>query len=304
MYFERIETTDPDVAQEVSHMFTVEGQDIETVVGGLPIPDKKAIVKIDIHEPKVLGVVGKGWEPVQPEVLYEMAGELLQATGGSINGVLNLHDGAVIGISFKLADREYVENDKIDLGFIMLTAFNGMYGLSGSAHSYRHTTASMANTSSKVFNLKHTKFVGNRIAVVKDMLKYYNQEITSFDALMNRLVTKPMRKEDAIEWFRSLFPKPNSMRSERILNNSVDTFVGLLDDQRQVPGVYGTSYGVWCALTEYVNHHRTLRIHNGRDPEEVRFQTVNFGTGNALIQKGMAVLSKDFVFSEEEFLID
>jgi len=188
----------------------------------------------------------------------------------------------------------------------MLTAFNGMYGLSGSAQSYRHATNSMANTSSKVFNLKHTKFVGNRIEVVKDMLKYYNQEITSFDALMNRLVTKPMRKEDAVEWFRSLFPLPNSVRSERILDKSVETFVGLLNDQRtnQVPGVYGTSYGVWCALTEYVNHHRILRIHNGRDSEEVRFQTVNFGTGNALIQKGLGILSKDFVFSEEEFMID
>ena len=49
MYFERIETTDPDVAKEVSHMFTVEGQSIETV-GGLPITDKKAMVKIQLGQ--------------------------------------------------------------------------------------------------------------------------------------------------------------------------------------------------------------------------------------------------------------
>jgi len=303
MYFESCDTTNPETARVISHNFEVEGQRLRSEREVL-VDTHKAIARQDTN--KILGIVGINWEPVQPQVLYDMAGELLEATGGSINGVLSLHEGSVIGISFKLAEREFVENDKIDLGFIMLTAFNGMYGLSGSAQSYRHATNSMANTSSKVFNLKHTKFVGNRIEVVKDMLKYYNQEITSFDALMNRLVTKPMRKEDAVEWFRSLFPLPNSVRSERILDKSVETFVGLLNDQRtnQVPGVYGTSYGVWCALTEYVNHHRILRIHNGRDSEEVRFQTVNFGTGNALIQKGLGILSKDFVFSEEEFMID
>lgn len=310
MYFESIDTIDPEVARMVSHNFDVAGKRLQTVEeyvtpnieGGIEIPDKKAIIRIDTNQ--YLGTVGINWEPVQPKVLYEMAGDLIVATSGSINGVLNMHNGAVIGISFKLADREYVDNDRIDLNFLMLTAFNGMYGLSGSAMTYRHETESIANTSNKVFNLKHTKFVGNRIEVVKDMLKYYNQEITSFDTLMNRLVTRPMSKEMAIEWFKSLFPAPRGQRSELILEKSIDTFTGLLNNQRRIPGVYGTSYGAWCALTEYVNHNRIIRVHNNRDPEEVRFQTINFGTGNTLIQKGIHILSQEFEFDESEFMID
>jgi hypothetical protein len=325
MYFESIDTRDPEEARKVKHDFIVESQRISTEIG-LPIPDKKAIVKIedtsqpinnDLFDPMpnmtpsysdtytYLGTVGIGWEPVQPSVLYDMAGELLESTGGSINGILNMHEGAVIGISFKLAEREYVTNDKMDLNFLMLTAFNGMYGLSGNAIAYRYATDSMANTSNKVFNLKHTKFVANRIAVVKDMLKYYNQEINSFDVLMNRLVTKPMSNTVAIDWFRSLFPKPQTSRSEVLLENSVEKFVQILGRQYEenVPGVKGTSYGAWCALTEYVNHQRTVRVHNDRDEDEVRFQSINFGTGNRVIQKGISKLS-EFHFDANEFMID
>lgn len=297
-----IDTQNADEALLYAHNFTVESQDIKTE-RDIWIPDKKAIVRVDTNQ--YLGTVGKGWEPVQPEVLYSMAKELIEATDGSINGLVNMLDGAVIGISFKLAEREFVEDDKIDLNFLMLTAFNGMYGLSGSAIAYRHANDSMANTSSKVFNLKHTKFVGNRIEVVKDMLKYYNQEIRSFDMLMNKLVTKPMSEELAIDWFKTLFPKANTTRSSRLLENSVDKFVTLLrgEANRGVPGVSGTSYGAWCALSQYINHYRTIRVHNDRDPEEVRFQTINFGTGNTMMQKGITKLTNDY-FDEDEFMID
>ena len=294
-----INTQDVDYARRVCHDFVVGKQQIKTEVN-IWIPDKKAIVRLDNNT--VLGVVGSNWEPVQPSVLYDMAQELINATGGSINGLVTMFNGAVIGISFKLAEREFVENDKIDLNFLMLTAFNGMYGLSGSALAYRHASNSMSNTSKKVFNLKHTKFVGNRIEVVKDMLKYYNQEIRSFDMLMNRLVTKPMNERSSINWFKSLFPKARSVRSKRILDNSATVFKGILRTQEFKHGVSGTSYGAWCALTQYVNHNRSTRVHNGRDSEEVRFQAINFGTGNELIQKGIRKLTN--FFEKEEFMID
>jgi hypothetical protein len=117
-----IDTQNTNEALLLCHNFNVESQDIKTE-RDIWIPDKKAIVRRDTNQ--YLGTVGKGWEPVQPIVLYNMAEELIQATDGRINGLINMLDGAVIGISFKLAEREFVEDDKIDLNFLMLTAFNG-----------------------------------------------------------------------------------------------------------------------------------------------------------------------------------
>ena len=297
MHFTPLNTKDANRIRNTYHPFEVESQRMKTERNIL-IPDKIAMIRTDTNG--YLGTVGLNWEPVQPETLYSMAKELIKATDGKINGVVSLLDGAIIGISFKLTEREYVQDDKLDLNFFMLTAFNGMYGLSGSASSYRHSSRSYANTSNKVFNLKHTKFVGNRIEVVKDMLKYYNQEITSFDLTMNRLVTRPMSEDVAVEWFETLYPR--SSRHTKPFGEAVDIFKSLLRSQNN-QGVAGTSYGAWCALTEYVNHYKTIRVHNGRDPEEVRFQSINFGTGNSLIQSGITKLT-NFHFEEDEFIID
>jgi hypothetical protein len=297
MHFTPLNTKNANVIRNRYHNFEVESQRIKTERNIL-IPDKKAMIRTDTNG--YLGTVGKNWEPVQPEVLYDMAKELIKATDGKINGVVNLFDGAIIGISFKLAEREYIENDFLDLNFFMLTAFNGMYGLSGSSSSYRHSSRSYANTSNKAFNLKHTKFVGNRIEVVKDMLKYYNQEITSFDLTMNRLVTRPMSEDIAVEWFETLYPR--SSRHTKPFREAVDIFKRLLRNE-YLEGVKGTSYGAWAALTHYVNHYKTVKVHNGRDPEEVRFQSINFGTGNNLIQSGITKLT-NFHFEEDEFIID
>lgn len=306
MFFNQIETTDIEEAKTAGdHNFMVESQRL-TTERGLLVPDKKAMVRED--QQTYLGTVGIDWEPVQPYVLYDLANKLMEATAetnGKINGVFNMFGGAVIGISFKLAEREYVANDKVDLNFIMLTAFNGMYGLNGSALTYRPVSQSMANTSNKLFNLRHTKFISNRIEVVKDMLKYYNREISSFDAKMNRLVTVSMSQEEAIRWFRSCFPKPKTERSERILENSVNNFVYLLHNGKGsgISGVKRTRYGAWCALTEYINHDRSVRVHNDRDEDEVRFQSINFGTANRLVQTGLRNLTVDFEFNEDEFMV-
>jgi phage/plasmid-like protein (TIGR03299 family) len=303
--FTKIETTDTNVAMEVAgHDFEVEKQRIHTERNNM-IPDHVAVCKKDTNE--YLGTVGIGWEPVQPSTVYELAKELMDATGGSINEVFSMKGSSVIGISFKLAEREYIEGDKLSLNFLMVTSFDGTYGIAGHATCYSVNRDTQVNTSNKVYNLKHTRFVGNRLEVVKGMLKFYNSEIQLFDEKMGRLVTKAMSREDTIRWFRSLFPEPKSPRGERILENQVALFLDSYDSNT-MQGVRGTRYGAFQALVDYINNHRSVRVHNGRDEDEVKFQSIHFGTANHLAQKAIRSLTKDFKeevteFSEEEFTL-
>ena len=145
------------------------------------------------------------------------------------------------------------------------------------------------------------------MSVVKEMLKFYKKEIESFDEKMMKMVGKRMNEQDAVNWFKSLFPKPKSPRAERKLDNQVLIFIDCLRSGRgsEISGVKGTSYGAFQALTEYINHYRSTRIHNGRDEDEVRYQTIHFGSGNTLTQKGLNTLSEmDMEFDESDFLID
>lgn len=79
MHFYRLQTQNPDVVRNRYHSFEVESQRIKTDRNIL-IPDKKAMIRTDTNT--YLGTVGINWEPVQPEVLYDMAKELIKATNG------------------------------------------------------------------------------------------------------------------------------------------------------------------------------------------------------------------------------
>ena len=304
MSITKILTSNVDVAMDVAgHNFEVEKTPL-SYNGGI-VPDHVAVVNKETG--KYLGTVGIGYEPVQPKVIYTLAQELMDSTVGTINGVINMMNGAVIGISFSLAEREYVAGDPTELNFLMLTSFNGTYALCGSATTNRISCLNQVNASSRIYSLKHTRFVGNRIGVVKNIMKYYNHEIKSFDKKMEKLVNTRMDTGEALDWFRSLFPVPKSPLSERKLEKTVITFLECLQNGRgsNIPGVRGTSYGAFQALTEYINHHRTIRVHEGRDEDEVRFRSIHFGSSNTLAQKGINSLTvNDMEFSEEDFMIE
>jgi phage/plasmid-like protein (TIGR03299 family) len=304
MFMTKLETTDTLQAMEVGdHNFTVEKQNLVTDQG-IDAPNHVGIIRTDNQE--YLGTVGKGWEPVQPESIYELAESMLEATGGHINGVFKMFGSSVMGISFKIADREYVEGDPIDLNFIMMNAFDGSHGVAGHATTTRRISQTVANPSKKVYNLRHTKNVANRMQVVKNMIKHFKKEIAIFDNKMKRLVTEHMSQQEAVDWFRSLFPEPKTKRAEVALENQVEIFIDCLVNGHgsDIPGVRGTRYGAYQALTEYINHYKSIRVCNDRDEDEVRFQSIHFGSGSDLNQKGLSKLTSSFTFTEDDFMID
>jgi len=304
MFMTNLETQDyTSACIESGHNFIVEKINLRTD-NGIIVPEHVGIV--DVTNNRYLGTVGKGWTPVQPQTIYEIGDELIKSTNAVIKGGFSLNNGSVMGITFKLAEREYIAGDPIDLNFMMINAFNGKYAISGQATTFRHNAGTSINTSGKIYNLKHTKNVENRIQVVKEMMKYYENEIKNFDANMTHLAGQRMNEEQAVSWFRSLFPNPSTEAAERRLENQVAIFIGCLREGMgsNIIGVKNTAYGAFQALTEYICFKRSTRVHNGRDEEEVRFESIHFGSGNTVTQKGLGNLLSSFVFSEDDFLID
>jgi phage/plasmid-like protein (TIGR03299 family) len=303
-FFQKLETQNVYEAMEAgNHDFEAIKEDLFTA-DGLRIPDHVAVLNQTTGD--YLGTVGRNYEPVQPSTFYELGDELIKSTGAVVDGILNLRGGSTMGLSFHLADREYIDGDPIALNFMMLNGFDGWQGLSGFAPTNRAACTNVCNASNKVYNLKHTKNVLNRVTVVKNMLKYYQNEIANFDEKMNFLVGHRMNQGEAVAWFRSLFPKPTTSRAESGLDNKVTIFINCLLNGRgsNIPGVRGTSYGAFQALTEYINHYRTTRVTAGRDEDEVRFEGIHFGTGNTLTQRGLNSLTRSFTFSASDFHIE
>lgn len=296
--FKKIGTKDVKEAMKAGgHEFEVVLEPLYTK-NGLLIPDTVGVVynknrEDNYREDHYLGTVGTQWQPVQPSVVYEIADELIKLTDGIINGVVNLRGGSIMGVSLTLSRKEYIKNDPVDLNFIILNSFDGSHGLSGYGSISRECCLNQCNTSNKVYNLRHTKNVMDKVNVIKSMLRYYRNEIKTFDKKMIKMVNKRMSKPLAVKWFQSLFPKPTSERKITTLENQTRIFIECLEEGKgtDIPGVKDTCYGAFQALTEYINHHRTTRVHSDRNEGEVRFEAIHFGSGNALAQRGMKTIT-------------
>lgn len=288
-----IDTNNVHEAMEMGdHNYTVEMVPVK-LPDGTEIWDKKAVVRMD--NGAYLGTVGRDYQPVQPIAIYEMVHAMMEATGGKINGVVDMHGGSVFGVSLNLANREYIPGDNVELNFLILAAHNGRYGILGRALTNRLVCLNQVPSSTKLFNLKHTRFVENRLDTAAKMLTYYDREIKSFDASMKQLVDLRMNEQMTKHFIHGMYPDPakkESDRSRSIRENQMATLINLLDDGKgtDIPGLKGTGWHAFNALTEFVNHERTTRVKEGRDVAEVRFEAVNFGSGNDIMQRGMSLL--------------
>lgn len=286
--FTNVETQDVVEAMEVSdHSFEVELVPLYMPDGKM-VPNKRATVRADTGA--YLGTVGNAYQPLQPAMLYSMASELIQATAGKIIKTLTMEHGAVIGIIFELDQIEYVRGDVISKEFLMLLAFNMKYSILGRATTNRFFCMNQLASSRKLFNIKNTKYNASRLNIAMKLLSHYGSEMKGFDARMKLLTQYRMNEDAQIEWFRSLLPVPkkDSTRSESRFENQVIEYRDLLHNGLGTdhPGVKGTGYHALQALTEFCNHHRSTRVKDGRSAEEVRFESVTFGSSNNLMQTG------------------
>lgn len=312
MFFKRIESNNfKDAQVKAEHNFTVNKKNLffntnlnefsnyETKL----VPDKQVVLKNENN--KYLGTVGIKWEPIQPEELYEIANILFNSCDDAhkkIVGGFSLYNDAVIGISLRLKIKSWIQSyyDPFDLNFLLMTSFNGMYGISGHAYIERQKTLSQARMSNKVFNLKHTKFVQNRLDSVKNMLRFYQKEIDIFDKKMQQLLDTSMSLDLAGEFFKSIHNKAKSNRAKKMLETQWEKFLSLYVN---IPSAYkNTAFGVWLSLTEYINKEKLTKIHKNKNEEEIRFESIHMGNSNKLMQKGTDKLI-NFELTEDDFLL-
>lgn len=288
--FNKVETRSISNAMiESDHNFTV-GTVPLSMPDGTNVPDKLATVRTDTGQ--YLGTVGKGYKVVQPDQFYSLAQEFMINTGAIIDQTVTMKDSAVIGLSLKVNTREYLPGDPIEFNFLMMTSFNMQFSILGRALSRRLFCLNQLPNSNALFDIKHTTFAEQRLNMAVRMIQFFGKEQRMFDDKMKMLVRHTMSELAMVEWFRSLFPRPNlktqSKRAASILENNTAQFISLLNDGEgvEVPGLRGTAYHALNALTEYVNHHRSTRVKADRDANEVKWESTVFGSGNTLMQKG------------------
>lgn len=239
--------------------------------------DKVAIARSD--NDAFLGVVSRGFEVVQNEVLLSKVQPLVEEGLLTIENIGYLNNGAKVFIQAKVAQEFRVIGEDYR-SFITIT--NGHIGNTAVALGTSSVRVICGNTFVMAYKdlgarFRHSEGVNAKVLESKEVLNYVNGAMEVYSQQVETLA----RKQCTIGSFHNALEKIHNkeisqMRNVEMLNS---LFYGGKGNEGQ------TYYDAFNAITEFGSN-KSRRTSDGR------FNYVNFGTGAKINQRAMQVLSE------------
>ena len=251
----------------------------------------KAQASVRQSDGRVLGVVGPRWTPLQNKHAFEVfepmvdSGDLILHTAGSLRGGERVWVLCQLG----LENTEIVRGDEI-AKFALLS--NGHDGKLAVHFGFTPIRVVCANTealardckASKLIRVRHHRFVKNNVEKLRDIMNLANQEFETTAEEYRFLASRSINSEDLNKYVRIVLgvhdkaEEDLSTRSKNIVLAIEELFeVGKGND---LPGVEGTWWAAYNAVTEYLNYSK------GRNPEN-RMDSLWSGQNGNMSQRAL-----------------
>jgi phage/plasmid-like protein (TIGR03299 family) len=273
-------------------------------VAGVPIPDHYATIREDTGA--VLGIVGNRYVPVQNEDLFKFFDPVVDREKGVFyhtGGVLK--EGKVVWLLAKVPGDFYVpgvKDDRVD-NFLLLTSSHD-----GSMHvTVKETrvrvvcwnTLSMALAEpTTTVRIKHTSSATYELAQAHRVLGLATKHATLAQQAAEVLVGLKVTGKFFRKFVKTLFPSSKEAKGEEASRKALVhrerielLFSGL--DRNNLPGMRGTGWALYNAVTDYVDHSMPYR--KGTDPLERAW----FGSGEDLKEQAFKLLMDQIGGSQE-----
>lgn len=252
---------------------------------GLTFPNAKGLIAITSSgDRSPLAVVGDSYGVLRDADFFRI---LEQVYGGRavVETAGTLRNGRRIWVLVKRDTWEVVAGDSIDSFDLWVNRHDGSgcFELHSTnvrvvcANTWRMAIGSGKN---RVFGVRHTsnvltsaKHAAMAVRTARESELQQREEVRS-------LTMKRMDLDAVAEFFNRLLDiNPDQSPSTRAQHNH-DTLVQLF---RRGTGTEGrTAWDAFNAVTEFVDHRRTVRAHDGRSRAEARFESTILGSGDDL----------------------
>ena len=276
--------------------WTVEKKAIFTA-DGKRVSGHYATVRTDTGES--LGVVGEVYQPLQNKSALSLLDGIVGVKEAMYHTAGALGAGERVWLLAKLPGYIRVVGDDVTEKYLLLTnTHNGTTTADVMFTPIRvvcQNTLNMAlGHNSGKQKMRHTKSLGLRVRDVRAGLGIINDLFAGFEESA-RAMTEVQVNSAAWQDFTKkvgLMPEGDaaiaamSTRAKNILEDVTKLF----EQGRgsEIKGVRGTLWGSYNAITEYVDHHRTIRVGDEateRQRLEARAGSLLFGTGALLKEK-------------------
>lgn len=263
-------------------------------VDGSLVDDSFGVKRLDNN--KVLGIVGARYEPIQNEDAFGFFDSVVGEGQAFYDTAGSLFSGRKVFISAKLPGTLFLKNnpkDTIEKFVLLSTSHNGTSGLCLQIVSVRcccNNTLSMAlNSATNQIKIRHTKSYKDKVNEAQKTLELVNGYYDDLQAVIDSLSEQKMTESEAVAMTRKLFP---SKDEKDVPTRTENTRKEVLELFRRGMGNKGeTKWDYSNAISELVTHTRGTRVSEGGDEAESKMASILFGSGAALNQKAMNLLT-------------
>lgn len=251
---------------------------------GRPVPSHRVIVRDDTGAQ--LSVVSAGWEPVQNADMAALA-DALVAAGATLSKGGSFDGGAGVYMLARLdaTTTDVLPGDAVRVTVALRNSHEGKHSLTGSLVIGRLVcTNGLVRDSDKgrLFALRHTRFVADRLGWAKELVNTAVVEATKDLRTFKALAARQVQTAEILRYLEAVVPNPVDPQMARAKQNRErerDEILTLLESGKgtEIPGVKGTLWGAYNAVTEWVDHSAQPKLTGDR-----RLENTFFGKGAEL----------------------
>lgn len=244
-------------------------------------PDNVMLARVDTGEG--LAVVGKNYQPIQTSEVVGFVDEVLADTPFEINSMRSFRGGRLFMMRC-ISDKLFsVGKNKDKLQF----AFNAV-GSHDATHSLRMfaaigrlvcTNGLVADGVSQSVSIRHTKNASIAVENEKEKFGTYVEALTELKQDFIGMYNTQISDEDLQRYFAQVFPISKDLKFQTRINNIHNQLHELYEHGKGANMATGTLWGAYNAVTEYVDHYRTVKGREGFDEDTLRAESINIGSG-------------------------
>ena len=245
----------------------------------------------------ILGVVGAKYSPLQNLEAFAFMDTLVDDGSMRYHTAGSLRGGQRVWLLGQIGSHEVVKGDKVDQFVMLYNAHDGSSSLRVLWTDVRvvcANTARMALGSAKASDgvaIRHTRNMQVKVGEAQRVLGLAKAASDRSAAFYSRLSELKMNSAEWLKFIDSLIPDKEegdgfNTRRENIKGELTALFEGGIGSD--IEGVRGTAWGAYNAVTEFTNHHSTVKSHK----DGLRFENILFGAGSQLNSKAVKLLAE------------
>lgn len=225
----------------------------------------------------ILAIVGKRYQIVQNETLFEFGDNLLDGgasweSAGSIKGGRVVFGSLVVPKTITIDEQG--ANDKTITYLLVHTSHDGSVSVQASVTPVRvvcQNTLNVALSGTKQsFKLRHTQSVDGKIQIAREALGISFAYMDNFEKEAKALFENAVTDLEFNKIITTIYPKPkddSSKKSKTMWENKIDVLNDLYFKSPTVATIKGTAWGVFNTLTEQLDYFRNTNIKDEKRAE-------------------------------------